>query len=90
MFYFTLILKIMSTENLKSNQFQDAVNGSEISSYIEKSLNNFSTTKINNEGYWRLHNKDNPNDDGDQLKAVSGICFTFISLFILGIYSCLL
>ena len=90
MFYFTLILKIMSTENLKSNQFQDAVNGSEISSYIEKSLNNFSTTKINNEGYWRLHNKDNPNDDGDQLKAVSRICFTFISLFILGIYSCLL
>ena len=90
MFYFTLILKIMSTENLKSNQFQDAVNGSEISDYIEKSLNNFSTTKINNEGYWRLHNKDNPNDDGDQLKAVSGICFTFISLFILGIYSCLL
>jgi len=90
LFYFTLILKIMSTENLKSNQFQDAVNGSEISDYIEKSLNNFSTTKINNEGYWRLHNKDNPNDDGDQLKAVSGICFTFISLFILGIYSCLL
>ncbi len=80
----------MSTENLKSNQFQDAVNGSEISDYIEKSLNNFSTTKINNEGYWRLYNKDNPNDDGDQLKAVSGICFTFAALFILGTYSCLL
>ena len=79
----------MSTENLKSNQFQEAVNGSEISSYIEKSLNNFSTAK-NNKGYWSLHNKDNPNDDGDQLKAVSGICFTFISLFILGTYSCLL
>ena len=90
MFYFTLILKIMSTENLKSNQFQDAMNGSEISNYIEKSLNNFSSTKNNNEGYWRLHNKDNPNDDGDQLKAVSGICFTFVALFILGTYSCLL
>ena len=90
MFYFTLISKIMSTENLKSNQFQDAVNGSEISSYIEKSLNNFSTAKNSNEGYWRLHNKDNPNDDGDQLKAIFGICFTFISLFILGTYSCLL
>ena len=80
----------MSTENLKSRQFNNAVHGSEISNYIEKSLNNFSTTKNNNEGYWRLNNKDNPNDDGDQLKAVSGICFTFISLFILGIYSCLL
>ena len=79
----------MSTENLKSNQFQDAVNGSEISSYIEKSLNNFSTTKINNEGYWRLYNKDNPGDDGDQVKAVLGICFTFAVLLILGTYSCL-
>ena len=65
------------------------MNGSEISSYIEKSLNNFSTTKINNEGYWRLYNRDNPNEDGDQVKAVSGICFTFATLFVLGTYSCL-
>tara|TARA_B100000614_G_scaffold251275_1_gene262607 strand:+ start:402 stop:641 length:240 start_codon:yes stop_codon:yes gene_type:complete len=79
----------MSTENLKSNQFQDAVNGSEISNYIEKSLDSFSTTKIN-EGYWKLYNKDNPSDDGDQAKAVFGICFTFAALFILGTYSCLL
>ena len=36
----------MSTENLKSNQFHDAVNSSEINEYIEKSLDNFSTAKI--------------------------------------------
>ena len=79
----------MSTENLKSNQFQDAMNGSEISNYIEKSLNNFSSTKNNNEDYWRLYNKDNPNENSDQVKTVSGICFTFTALLVLGTYSSL-
>ena len=77
----------MSTENLKSNRFHDAVNNSEISEYIEKSLDNFSTSKSNNNVHWRLYNKDNPNDDADQVKAVSGICFIFAVLFILGTYS---
>jgi len=48
-----------------------------------------SSNKNNNEGYWRLYSKDNPNEDGDQVKAVSGICFTFATLFVLGTYSCL-
>ena len=78
----------MSTEKLKSNQFHDAVRSSEINEYIENSLDNFSNTN-NNEGYWRLYNKDNPNEDGDQVKAVSGICFTFATLLVLGTYSCL-
>jgi len=78
----------MSTENLKSRQFHDTVRSSEISEYIENSLDNFSNTN-NNEGYWRLYDKDNPNDDGDQVKAISGICFTFAALLVLGIYSCL-
>ena len=78
----------MSTEKLKSNQFHDAVRSSEINEYIENSLDNFSNTN-NNEGYWRLYDKDNPNDDGDQAKAISGICFTFAALLVLGIYSCL-
>ena len=78
----------MSTENLKSNQFHNAVHGSEISDYIEKSLDNFSATETN-KGYWSLYNKDNPGDDGDQVKAVLGICFTLTVLFILGTYTCL-
>ncbi len=78
----------MSTENLKSNQFHDAVRSSKISEYIETSLDNFSNTN-KDEGYWRLYNKDNPNEDGDQVKAVSGICFTFAALLVLGTYSCL-
>ena len=76
----------MSTENLKNNQFHDAVRSSEINEYIENSLDNFSNTN-NNEGYWRLYNKDNPDGDGDQVKAVSGICFTFATLLVLGTYS---
>ena len=78
----------MSTENFKSNQFHNAVHGSEISDYIEKSLDNFSATETN-KGYWSLYNKDNPGDDGDQVKAVLGICFTLTVLFILGTYTCL-
>ena len=78
----------MSTENLKRNQFHDAVRSSEISEYIENSLDNFSNTN-NNEGYWRLYNKDNPNENADQVKTVSGICFTFTALLVIGTYSSL-
>ena len=78
----------MSTENFKTNQFHDAVRNSEINDYIENSLDNFSNTN-NNEGYWRLYNKDNPNENSDQVKTVSGICFTFTALLVLGTYSSL-
>ena len=78
----------MSTENLKTNQFHDAVRNSEINDYIEKSLVNFST-KNNNEDYWKLYNKDNPNENADQVKTVSGICFTFTALLVIGTYSSL-
>ena len=36
---------------------------------------------------WQLYDKSDLNEDGDQLKAVTGICFTFSILIILGIYS---
>jgi len=78
----------MSTENIKSNQFHEAVNSSEINGYIEKSLDNFSTAK-NNEGFWTLYNKNNSSDDSDQIKTVFGICFTFAVLLVMGTYSCL-
>ena len=39
---------------------------------------------------WQLYNKSDLNEDGDQLKAVTGICFTFSILIILGLYSNLL
>ena len=43
--------------------------------------------KINDLNSWQLYNKLDLKDDGDQLKAVTGICFTFLILIILGLYS---
>ena len=36
---------------------------------------------------WQLNYKSNILDDADQLKAVTGICFIFSILIILGLYS---
>ena len=43
--------------------------------------------KINDLNSWQLYNKLDLQEDGDQLKAVIGICFTFLTLIILGLYS---
>ena len=42
---------------------------------------------INKFGYWKLYDKSYENEDGDQLRAVIGICFMFSMLTILGLYS---
>ena len=72
---------------------------SEVHKYIEKSLNsrkdlfepeilNFpKNKKMNTLAVWQLYNKTDIKDDGDQLKAVIGICFIFSVLIFLGIYS---
>ncbi len=49
---------------------------SEISNYIESILKK--KDKDNSYKFWKL-------DDDDQLKAVTGICFTFGALFIIGL-----
>ena len=79
----------MSTENLKANQIENTINQSDIGHYIEKSLYNFSSANTD-KGFWKLYNKNNPDDDGDQVKTVFGICFTFLVLLVLGTYSYLL
>ena len=79
----------MSTENLKANQIENTINQSDIGHYIGKGLDNFSIPNTDKE-FWKLYNKNNPDDDGDQVKTVFGICFTFFALLILGSYSCLL
>ena len=79
----------MSTENLKANQIENTINQSDIGHYIEKGLDNFSNANTD-KGYWKLYDKDNPNDDGDQIKTVFGISVTFFALLILGLYSCFL
>ncbi len=72
---------------------------SELHKYIETSIDskknlferqiiNFpSNNKIDTCDTWQLYNKLDLKEDGDQLKAVTGICFTFLILVILGLYS---
>ena len=79
----------MSTENLKANQIENTINQSDIGHYIGKGLDNFSNANTD-KGFWKLYDKNNPANDGDQVKTVFGICFTFFTLLILGSYSCLL
>ena len=43
------------------------------------------TKKLDNN--WKLYDELNFNDDDDQLKAVTGICFMFAVLIIMGLYS---
>ena len=47
-------------------------------------LINFDTNKL---GFWKLYDESYKNEDGDQLKAVIGICFMFSVLILLGLYS---
>jgi len=36
---------------------------------------------------WKLYDRSNKNEDGDQLKTVVGICLMFTSLIIMGLFS---
>ena len=72
---------------------------SEVHKYIETALNSkknlfkaevidFSNDKkLENFSTWQLYNKSDIEEDGDQLKAVTGVCFIFSILTILGLYS---
>jgi len=43
--------------------------------------------ELNNNISWKLYDKSNTKEDGDQLKAVIGICLMFSALIIMGLYS---
>jgi hypothetical protein len=72
---------------------------SEVHKYIETALNSKknlfeaevidfpNNKKLENFSTWQLYNKSDIEDDGDQLKAVTGVCFIFSILTILGLYS---
>lgn len=53
----------------------------------EEIINRSSKLKINDLGLWKLYDKSNVNEDGDQLRAVIGICFMFTMLVLIGLYS---
>ena len=78
----------MSTENLKPKQYDEFVTSSNISSYIRDRLQDYSVDKENSV-HWKLYDKNDPEEDGDQVRAVFGICFMIAVLFSLGCFSLL-
>tara|TARA_B100001121_G_C18285581_1_gene432789 strand:- start:297 stop:536 length:240 start_codon:yes stop_codon:yes gene_type:complete len=76
----------MSTENFNEKRYETVVSPQFIGDYIDIRLNNVSKEQ-NDSGYWKLYNPTDPKEDYDQLKAITGICFMFMTLLITGLYS---
>ena len=76
----------MSTENIKSKRYDEIITSSNINSYIGERLRDISSEN-KSLGYWKLYDKSDTKEDGDQIRAVFGICFMIGVLFTLGCYS---
>ena len=63
----------------KQNLFSAEV----ISFPTEKGNNEFESLEVNGSGFWEISDKSNE----DQLRAITGICFMFGVLILLGLYS---
>ena len=48
------------------------------------------TSHLDKCAYWKLYDKTNIHEDGDQLKAVKGICLVLGVFSLIGLYSSLL
>ena len=53
----------------------------------DKKIDNPKNLKIIKHDIWKLYDKSNIKEDGDQLKAVIGICFMLGALVVMGLYS---
>ena len=53
----------------------------------EQKISKTKNLETNKNYVWKLYDKSNLNEDGDQLNAVIGICFMFTVLTLLGLYS---
>ena len=53
----------------------------------EKKIRTSKNSKLNENKTWKLYDKSNSNEDGDQLRAVIGICSMLSALIIMGLYS---
>ena len=85
----------MSSE-LRQYIIEDASKKSEIFSAqllklpVKKKILKSKTTNLDKCAYWKLYDKTNIHEDGDQLKAVTGICLVLGIFSFVGIYSSLL
>ena len=57
---------------------------------IKKKILKSNTTNLDKCAYWKLYDKTNIHEDGDQLKAVKGICLVLGVFSFIGLYSSLL
>ena len=57
---------------------------------IKKIFLTSKTSNIDKCEYWKLYDKTNIHEDGDQLKAVTGICLILGVFSFIGLYSSLL
>ena len=57
---------------------------------IKKKILKSKTTNLDKCDYWKLYDKTNIHEDGDQLKAVAGICLVLSVFSFIGLYSSLL
>ena len=85
----------MSSE-VRQYVIEDASKNSEIFSAqllklpIKKKILKSNTTNLDKCAYWKLYDKTNIHEDGDQLKAVTGICLVMGVFSFIGLYSTLL
>lgn len=56
----------------------------------DKNFNKSENISLKDYNFWKLYDKSNAKEDDDQLKAVTGICFMFVTLLLMGLYSTLL
>ena len=66
-----------------SEKKQNLFNAEVISFPNDKKLNISADFKLNTLSYWKISDKSNE----DQLKAITGICFMFGALILMGLYS---
>ena len=57
---------------------------------IKKKILTSKTSNLDKCAYWKLYDKTNIHEDGDQLKAVTGICLVLGVFSFIGLYSSLL
>ena len=85
----------MSSE-IRQYIIEDASKKSEIFSAqllklpIKKKNLTSKTSHLDKCAYWKLYDKTNIHEDGDQLKAVTGICLVLGVFSFIGLYSSLL
>ena len=57
---------------------------------IKKKILKSNSNNLDKCAYWKLYDKTNIHEDGDQLKAVTGICLVLGVFSFIGLYSTLL